>query len=139
MVDVTLSRADLKVTAKALIDTGSPICIFPRGIGDLLAIDFDGHGVATVFTLAGQRWRAVPETVDLCLAPFNDLGWSAKVEFVMDGDLSYAILGYEGFLDRWAVSMNGAAGYFLIEPADQLDRRTPPAVLQEFRRQWPNL
>jgi hypothetical protein len=87
----------------------------------------------------GQNWPAVTATVDLVLPPFDDLGWEADVDFVLDEGLPFALLGYEGFLNRWAVSFNGYLGYFLIEPVDEFDARQPPEALDELRRRRPEL
>ncbi len=87
----------------------------------------------------GRDWPAVSATVNLLLRPFDDLGWEAEVDFVLDDDLPFALLGYEGFLNRWAVSFNGYLGYVIVEPADDFHSRQPPDVLSELRSQWPHL
>jgi hypothetical protein len=38
-IDVQLTAGDMQVTTRALIDTGAPRTVFPRGIADALAID----------------------------------------------------------------------------------------------------
>ncbi|MDQ6783076.1 MAG: hypothetical protein M3063_06485 [Actinomycetota bacterium] len=73
--------------------------------------------------LMGHEWAAVTAQVDLLLPPFDDLGWEAEVDVVIDEGLPFALLGYEGFLNRWAVSFNGYSGYFVVEPADEFDDR----------------
>jgi hypothetical protein len=124
-----------------LIDTGSPRCVFPRGVGDLLAIEFPQYrgDAPKKIRLLGEDWAAVTAPVELILPPFDDLGWAAEVDFVMDEGLSFALLGYEGFLNRWAVSFNGYTGYFVVEPVDDFDKRQPPRVLAELRERFPGL
>lgn len=61
------------------------------------------------------------------------------MEFVLDEGLPFALLGYEGFLNRWAVSFNGYAGYVIVEPADEFDERQPSGVLAELRDRFPDL
>jgi hypothetical protein len=40
MVDVRRSHGGLSIATKALIDTGAPRSVFPRGVGDLLGVEF---------------------------------------------------------------------------------------------------
>jgi hypothetical protein len=87
----------------------------------------------------GRQWPAVTATVNVLLEPFADMGWSAEVDFVVDEGLPFALLGYEGFLNRWAVSFNGYLGYFVAEPADEFDARQPTGLLNDLRARWPGL
>jgi hypothetical protein len=87
----------------------------------------------------GRQWPAVRETVSLFLDPFTEDSWDAEVLFVRDEGLPFALLGYERFLNRWAVSFNGALGYFTIEAADDFHRRQGRAVLEILKEQWPQL
>ena len=87
----------------------------------------------------GRDWPAVRESVDLALEPFADDPWEAQVSFVRDEGLPFAVLGYEGFLNRWAVSVNGALGYFIVEPADDFHSRHSEFIVPLLRKQWPHL
>jgi hypothetical protein len=140
-VDVDVSVGDLGVTTKALIDTGSPRTIFPRGIGDLVGIEFPDlkADAEKKIELMGGRWPAITRPVSLLLQPFDDMGWEAEVDFLLDDVLSFGILGYEGFLNRWAVSINGYLGYVIVEPAEDFDQRQPPEVLADLKARWPQL
>lgn len=130
----------MQATTKALIDTGSPRCIFPRGIGDLVGVDFPDYpsGADKKIQLMGREWPAITMSVDLVLRPFTDC-WSAEVDFVHEEGLPFALLGYEGFLNRWAVSFNGYHGYFIVEPIDDFEVRQPPEVFDLLRQNWPDL
>lgn len=141
MVDIRLHLERREITAKALIDTGAPRSVFPRGVGDLLGVRFpDVPSKATKqITLLGRNWPAITETVDPLLLPFEDLGWEAEIDFVLDDGLQFALLGYEGFLNRWAVSFNGYLGYGVVEPAEDFDARQPPELLDDLRARWPHL
>jgi hypothetical protein len=133
---------DLSISTKALIDTGSPRTVLPRGVGDLLGIEFPRYRTDATkkIRLLGGDWAAITETVTLKLLPFDDdLTWEAEVDFLIEEQLSFALLGYEGFLNRWAVTFNAAFGYFVIEPADQYAEDLDPAVLEELRRRYPGL
>jgi hypothetical protein len=140
-VDVEVSRGDLAISARALIDTGAPRTLFPRGIGDLLGIEFPDFpsGADKKIRLMGDIWPAITASIGLTLRPFDDLGWEAEVDFLVDEGLQYGILGYEGFLNRWAVSMNGYSGYFIVEPADDFESRQPAELLNELRSRCPGL
>jgi hypothetical protein len=78
----------------------------------------------------GDDWPAITATATLRLQPFADVTWEADIDFVMDEGLPFALLGYEGFLNRWAVSFNGYLGYFLVEPAEEFDERQDDALFQ---------
>jgi hypothetical protein len=136
---VELELGHLSARTKALIDTGAPRCVFPRGIGDLLGLEFPTFpsDAPTRTKLMGQSWPAITETVHLLLRPFDDMGWEAEVDFVLEEGLPFALLGYEGFLNRWAVSFNGGYGYVVVEPADALDARLPDELFTELEQGWP--
>jgi hypothetical protein len=139
---VTAALGDLSISTKALIDTGSPRTVFPRGVGDLLGIEFPRYrsDATKKIRLLGQDWAAITETVALELPPFDDdLTWEAEVDFIVEEHLSFALLGYEGFLNRWAVTFNAAFGYFVIEPADQYSEGLDRAVLEALHQRYPGL
>lgn len=121
------------------MDTGAPRTVFPRGIGDILGLEFPhlASQAPTRITLMGRTWPAITETVNLSLPPFGDLGWEAEVDFVLEEGLPFALLGYEGFLNRWAVSVDGYHGYFVVEPAEEFDARQPDELFQQMRERWP--
>lgn len=123
-----------ETATKALIDTGAPRTIFPRGTGDLLAVEFPAStaDAPTHINLLGERWNAVTETVTLALHPAGEPTWEAEVDFVMEEGLPFAILGYEGFLNQWAVGVNGYHGYVTIEHVEQFDARQPPEVRRQL-------
>lgn len=57
----------------------------------------------------------------------------------MDEHLSLALLGYEGFLNRWSVTFNAAYGYFVVQPAEDLDESQPDSLFEDLRRRYPDL
>ena len=115
--------------------------MFPRGIGDLVGIEFPDYGSSCPkkIKLMGRDWPAVTDSVELVLQPFTEDRWTAEVDFVHEEGLPFALLGYEGFLNRWAVSFNGYAGYFVVEPIDAFDARQPPEVFDILEDNWPGL
>jgi hypothetical protein len=140
-VDVEVSNGDRVITARALIDTGAPRTVFPPGIGDVLGIEFPDFpsGAEKKIRLMGDVWPAITASISLTLRPFDDLGWEAEVDFFVREGLPYGILGYEGFLNRWAVSINAYSGYFIVEPAEDFESRQPPELLNELRARCPAL
>ena len=86
----------------------------------------------------GRRWAATTVRVNLLLRPFEDLGWDAEVDFVLEEGLPFGLLGYEGFLNRWAVSFNAYLGYLVVEPAEDFDARIPLDQFDEMQRRWPD-
>lgn len=139
-VDVKLEANDLTITAKALVDTGAPRCVFPRGIGDLISVEFPQISTRCDkrITLMGRTWPAQTALVTMHLQPFVD-AWEAEVDFVHDEGLPFGLLGYEGFLNRWAVSFNGYHGYFVVAPVDLFHDRQPSDLLDRLRSRWPGI
>ncbi|MEX2548403.1 MAG: hypothetical protein WD830_11565 [Chloroflexota bacterium] len=87
----------------------------------------------------GETWAAITATVTLTLRPFDDMAWEAECDFVLKEGLPFALLGYEGFLNRWAVSFNGYAGYFTVEPVETFDERQPLEIFERLEQEWPGL
>lgn len=123
-----------------MIDTGSPICVFPRGAGEALGFDFTPYKLQPaphLVDMVGRRWPAVPHIIDLTLPDFPSFSWTAEVLFfIEDWDMPFGILGQDGFLDRWAVSFNFYHRYFVIEPGDQFDERLPIDEFEEFQSRF---
>jgi hypothetical protein len=103
----------------------------------MVAVEF-GHPNRTV-RLMGNTWPAVEASVELSLEPFPESHWSAEVLFVAEEGLPFALLGYEGFLNRWSVSFNGCLGYFIVEPVEDFHARQPRDVMEILRAKWPHL
>jgi hypothetical protein len=128
----------------ALIDTGAPRSIFSRGSAELLGIempdlpedwpDYDFKELR----LMGATFKGVSHTVTLCLPPYEDLTWEAEVDFIVQGDISFGLLGCEGFLNRWAVSFNGYKAYTVVEPLEDLEQRVPVDVFELWQRLYPD-
>lgn len=136
-VDVQLSLGESRITTKALIDTGAPRTVFPSGVADVLGIELPETGTVEI-DLMGRRWGAITVGVSLLLRPFDDLGWEADVDFVLDEGLNFGLLGYEGFLNRWAVSFNAYRGYLVVEPTEDFHARMPIDQFEEVQRRWPD-
>ncbi len=128
-------------SVRALIDTGAPRTLFPRGVAEALGIELPDHASVELkkVHLMGREWRASSRWVSLSLPPFTDLGWDAEVDFVLDEGLPFGLLGYEGFLNRWAVSFNGYNGYFVVEPVESFQERLPIDPYEEFLKEWPDI
>jgi hypothetical protein len=75
--------------------------------------------------------------VELQINPFEDLAWSAQVDFVIEDELPFGLLGQEGFLNRWAVSFNAGFGYFVIEDLDVFHERLGREPLGDLERRFP--
>ena len=86
----------------------------------------------------GRTWPAQTALVTMHLQPFVD-AWEAEVDFVHDEGLPFGLLGYEGFLNRWAVSFNGYHGYFVVAPVDLFHDRQPSDLLDRLRSRWPGI
>ncbi len=106
-------------------------------MAEALGIQLPEKGTLDI-DLMGRRWSAITVGVSLLLRPFDDLGWDAQVDFVLDEGLQFGLLGYEGFLNRWAVSFNAYKGYLVVETVDDFDARMPIDQFEEMQRQWPD-
>lgn len=137
-IDVRLIGGSGRARANALIDTGAPVTVFPRGVGDLLGIELpsDGSDGDEVVIMLAHRWPCIVRTVSLVLPPFNDLEWEASVRFSIEEGLPFALLGYEGFLNRWAVSFNAYMGYTVVETIESFHERIPIDPFVEFQKDW---
>lgn len=85
----------------------------------------------------GETFMGVSHEVTLCLPPYEDLSWEAEVDFIVQGDIAFGLLGCEGFLNRWAVSFNGYAAYTVVEPLEDLERRIPVDVFDIWQKEFP--
>lgn len=86
-----------------------------------------------------QDWPVVTDTATLSLRPFHDIEWEAEVDFVFDEGLAFGLLGLEGFLDRWSVSIDGYHGYFIVESVDEFHDRQDQELFADFRERWPGV
>ena len=94
-----------------------------------------GPGEEVIY-LMGSEWQCIVRTVSLLLPPFNDISWEAPVRFVLQGNLPFGLLGYEGFLNRWAVSFNAYAGYTVVETMESFAERIPVDPWEAFQKDW---
>lgn len=90
-----------------------------------MAVSFPDMGGDKTIRLMGHTWPAVSATVTLELSPLEE-AWEAEVDFVVEEGLPFALLGYEGFFNRWAVSLNAPSGYVLVEHSEDFHARQPP-------------
>lgn len=128
--------ADSEWTLRALVDTGSSACLFPRGVGEALGVDFVTRAgrEGQSFRIAGDDRLAVPAYVTLTLDDWPEQNWTIEAWFfVEEWDLPFAILGNHGFLDRWVVSFNRGAGYFLVERPSSFEARVPVDAFEIFQ------
>lgn len=107
---------------RALVDTGSPLTIFDRGVAEALVVNL-GQSDAETATVAllGAHPRVQFECVDLSLIADQEFSWTARVAFILDRDFQMVfqgILGTEGFLDKWAVTFNKYYDYFVVQRPD---------------------
>ena len=134
-----MALGDLTTTTKALVDTGAPRCVFPRGAGEALGLTFPPPSqAATKVLLMGRTWPTITQAITFELPPFNDLAWEAEVDFVLEEGLPFGILGYEGFFNRWAVSFNAYEGYFVVEPVEDFTSRLPLDPFDEMTTRFPD-
>jgi hypothetical protein len=114
-------------TTRALIDTGSPLTVFDRGVAEALVINigYAGCEKGYIALLGGSR-PVQFEYVDLNLPHYPGLSWTARVAFITDRTFQMpfqGILGLEGFLDKFVVTFNAYENYFLVEHPDEWNSR----------------
>jgi hypothetical protein len=127
-VDVRLAREpNGEWTTRALIDTGSPLTIFDRGVAEALVIGIGHAGCqrGTVALLGASR-PVQFEYVELSLPHYPGFSWTARVAFITDRTFQMpfqGILGAEGFLDKFVVTFHAYENFFLVEHPDEwIDR-----------------
>lgn len=135
---MTVSCLGNSQATKALLDTGAPRCLFPRGIGDLLQVDFTRAPVRTTSRFLGQSWHSVTQEVTLSLGS-PEFTWSAVVDFVKEEGLPFSLLVREGFMTQWAVSFNGALGYSAIHSAEEFHEDFDRTALSTLGKKHPGL
>ena len=136
-MNLTLANYQLTVVVRALVDTGSPFCIFSRAVADAIDIDMGlGRGPDRNIRILGDTHRARMAHVEFDLPPFDGLSWETEAHFLYaDLDLSFAgVLGQQGFLDRWVVSFNYYDGYFVVEQRDAFVARLGRDPAEDFLR-----
>lgn len=113
----------------ALIDTGSPACLFTRNVGEAVGVDFQRKGaIYDNFEILGHREVAQRESVRVTLNQWPDLSWELDAWFFVekwDWKLPVgALFGTEGFLTQWAVTFVRPLNIFVIASPDSLWRLT---------------
>lgn len=110
-------------TTRALIDTGSPLTIFDRGVAEALVINIGYAGCQRgSVALLGASRPVQFEYVQLSLPHYPGLSWTARVAFVSDRTFQMpfqGILGAEGFLDKLVVTFHAYENFFLVEHPDE--------------------
>ena len=122
-VDIHLECAPTgEWTTRALIDTGSPLTVFDRGVAEALCISIGHLGAETgTIALLGAPRRIQFEYVDLSLPRYPGLSWTARAAFITDRTFQMpfqGILGAEGFLNKFIVTFNAYENYFLVDHPD---------------------
>jgi hypothetical protein len=141
-LDVTLSLGEDEVSQRALIDSGSPRTVFPIGAAIALGVELPEEPYSEPeckeLHFLGHSWMAFAYTVTLKLPPYQELTWEAEVDFVLSEGLNFGLLGCEGFMDRWAVSLSGYHTYTVIEPIERLHDRLPIDTFEIWQREFPH-
>ena len=108
---VELRNGEHKSQFKALIDTGSDFCVFPKSIADELSLNLDELHTAPALAHGG--------TVPLCFAnvqiSVDGCGeeWETLAGFAYEGCVP--ALGNIGFLDRFKVTFDQRNQYFEVQ------------------------
>jgi hypothetical protein len=135
-VNLNLANYRQKVTVRALVDTGSPFCIFDRAVADAIEIDMGtGRGEDRSIHILGGVHDARVAVVSFDLPPFEGLSWETEACFLYDElAVSFAgVLGQQGFLDRWVASFNYYDGYFVVEERDAFVERLGRDPIEDFQ------
>lgn len=139
MLEVSVSTRGNTTRAKALVDTGSPLCVLTRGVADLLQIEFEASTPMERIEFLGRSWWAVIEEVSLSIGPNAEFSWSADVAFVRDDGLPFGLLGHEGFETKWSTTFNGAYGYFVVSEPEHSHDKTDKGAITDLRGRHPEL
>ncbi|MFJ6604736.1 hypothetical protein [Streptomyces lydicus] len=107
-------------SAEALVDSGSPLSLFTRNVANGLRLPFSSALDHTTVEVLGEVHEVFKFPVTLALDPpgdemsWNTYGWFFRSHPEWSLPVS-AILGGEGFFDRWKVIFVLQKGYFTVE------------------------
>lgn len=109
----------------ALIDSGSPACLFTRHVGEAIGVQIGRpEAVYDNFEILGRQEAAQRERVQVTLNKWPDLSWEMDAWFFVrtwDWRLQVgAIFGTEGFLTEWAVTLLRPLNMFVISSPDSI-------------------
>lgn len=114
-------------TCQALVDSGAPRTVFDRAAADAIGVRINNAGARSgSIRIMGGSWPVQFEMVELSLVDIPGSTWTAEVAFVKSPEFRMSfqgVLGTEGFLDRFAVTLNCYHNYFVIEGADDYHNR----------------
>ena len=114
-------------TTRALIDSGSPLTVFDRGVAEALCVNIGAFGATTgSIALLGARRTVQFGYVQLSLPGHAGQTWDARVAFVTDRAFQMpfqGILGAEGFLNKFVVTFHAYGNFFLVEHPDDWELR----------------
>lgn len=109
-------------SCRALVDTGSPITFFDRGVADALNVRLHQAGARQdTIRILGGTWRIQFEHVAMELPEAPEISWETQVGFVVSPELQMpfqGVLGTVGFLDNHAVTFNRYYDYFIVDRPD---------------------
>jgi len=131
-----IAANSLEQRPSALIDTGAVRCYFPRGVGEALGFKFSAFDKDFEAEIGGAPRPVQMKMVTLSLPGDPAAYWETEVAFFLEEwQINYGILGQQGFLDRFVVSFNYSANYFVVETVESWDERTPPDPFEEFQKE----
>jgi len=95
--------------------------------------------------IAGAPHDFVMRLVSLSLPDHPSMSWETEVAFFMEEwAINYGILGHQGFLDRFVVSFNYSANYFVVQTPDAWEEIAPITTsgaadpFEEFQKDDPS-
>lgn len=104
MVDVFLE--ELTTPLACLVDTGALRTRFSHALADLAGIDTD-WSESEVVAVGGVQVRAAPAQVSMRLASVDEaIDWDATVWFCDPWPFPFQLLGLEGFLQHFRVTLS---------------------------------
>ena len=111
----------------ALIDSGSPACLFTHQVGEAIGVRFGRSGAEYEnFEILGRREAAQMERVHVTLGHWPDLSWEMDAWFFLetwDWKLQVGgIFGTEGFLTEWIVTFLRPFNMFVVASLDSIWR-----------------
>jgi hypothetical protein len=135
-LDIEVTRGDLSHRVAALIDTGAPSCLFPKGIGDALDVDFALGVPRHEVKILGQKRLVVRADIVLGLPSVPEMWWNTEAGFFDQewDDIRLGVLGHRGFLDHCVVSFHASRNAFIIESIDEWERRAPIDPFDVFQQ-----
>ncbi|MFN0120339.1 MAG: aspartyl protease family protein [Blastocatellia bacterium] len=118
-VPVRLTTGYHSIPLEAYIDTGAPVCVFPRWVAEELELEVE-KGDQLVLRTGGGLMEVYGHTLTLVIGvpAMNDLAFDIAACFARNPEFQRSLLGRQGFLDRVRMALIHYDGLLFMDAHD---------------------